>query len=295
MNWFSTKKAKAVFLTPALLIYGIFLIFPIVVAAYYSFTDFSGIGKENLVGLENYTRMFGDRLFLISLKNTALVLLCSFFMILIFSFFVAYLLNKSFVGNSVSKAMIFSPYVIAPIIVGVIWGFILNPQFGLLNTILRSMGFDSLALEWIGGKALTPVAIAIVFTWQVLGFHATIFLAGMKTISSDIYEAASIDGANRRQTIFLITIPLLKETIIMNVVLIITGVFKIYELVYQLTGGGPNHLSEVLISYMYYTVFTSSRYGYGMAIAVFVLILSIVFSFSYIQISNKRNKRGAVS
>jgi len=295
MNWFSTKKAKAVFLTPALLIYGIFLIFPIVVAAYYSFTDFSGIGKENLVGLENYTRMFGDRLFLISLKNTALVLLCSFFMILIFSFFVAYLLNKSFVGNSVSKAMIFSPYVIAPIIVGVIWGFILNPQFGLLNTILRSMGFDSLALEWIGGKSLTPVAIAIVFTWQVLGFHATIFLAGMKTISSDIYEAASIDGANRRQTIFLITIPLLKETIIMNVVLIITGVFKIYELVYQLTGGGPNHLSEVLISYMYYTVFTSSRYGYGMAIAVFVLILSIVFSFSYIQISNKRNKRGAVS
>jgi len=295
MNWFSTKKAKAVFLTPALLIYGIFLIFPIVVAAYYSFTDFSGIGKENLVGLENYTRMFGDRLFLISLKNTALVLLCSFFMILIFSFFVAYLLNKSFVGNSVSKAMIFSPYVIAPIIVGIIWGFILNPQFGLLNTILRSMGFDNLAWEWIGGKSLTPVAIAIVFTWQVLGFHATIFLAGMKTISSDIYEAASIDGANRRQTIFLITIPLLKETIIMNVVLIITGVFKIYELVYQLTGGGPNHLSEVLISYMYYTVFTSSRYGYGMAIAVFVLILSIVFSFSYIQISNKRNKRGAVS
>lgn len=295
MNWFSTKKAKAVFLTPALLIYGIFLIFPIVVAAYYSFTDFSGIGKENLVGLENYTRMFGDRLFLISLKNTALVLLCSFFMILIFSFFVAYLLNKSFVGNSVSKAMIFSPYVIAPIIVGVIWGFILNPQFGLLNTILRSIGFDNLAWEWIGGKSLTPVAIAIVFTWQVLGFHATIFLAGMKTISSDIYEAASIDGANRRQTIFLITIPLLKETIIMNVVLIITGVFKIYELVYQLTGGGPNHLSEVLISYMYYTVFTSSRYGYGMAIAVFVLILSIVFSFSYIQISNKRNKRGAVS
>jgi len=295
MNWFSTKKAKAVFLTPALLIYGIFLIFPIVVAAYYSFTDFSGIGKENLIGMENYTRMFGDRLFLISLKNTALVLLCSFFMILIFSFFVAYLLNKSFVGNSVSKAMIFSPYVIAPIIVGVIWGFILNPQFGLLNTILRSMGFDSLAREWIGGKSLTPVAIAIVFTWQVLGFHATIFLAGMKTISSDIYEAASIDGANRRQTIFLITIPLLKETIIMNVVLIITGVFKIYELVYQLTGGGPNHLSEVLISYMYYTVFTSSRYGYGMAIAVFVLILSIVFSFSYIQISNKRNKRGAVS
>jgi len=295
MNWFSTKKAKAVFLTPALLIYGIFLIFPIVVAAYYSFTDFSGIGKENLVGLENYTRMFGDRLFLISLKNTALVLLCSFFMILIFSFFVAYLLNKSFVGNSVSKAMIFSPYVIAPIIVGIIWGFILNPQFGLLNTILRSIGFDNLAWEWIGGKSLTPVAIAIVFTWQVLGFHATIFLAGMKTISSDIYEAASIDGANRRQTIFLITIPLLKETIIMNVVLIITGVFKIYELVYQLTGGGPNHLSEVLISYMYYTVFTSSRYGYGMAIAVFVLILSIVFSFSYIQISNKRNKRGAVS
>ena len=291
MRWLSTKKSKLIFLLPTLAVYTVFMIVPIFIAVYYSFTEYSGLGKAKFIGLNNYTAMFHNKLFMVALKNTMIVLGCSFIILLVGSFIIALLLDKGFKGNSFVKAVVFSPYVIAPIIIGVIWGYILNPKFGLVNSVLRSMGLDSLAIEWIGGKTWSPVSIAIVFAWQVLGFHATIFLSGLKTIPTDVYEASAIDGVNGFQKIFFITIPMLKETIIINVVLIITGVFKIYELVYQLTGGGPSHLSEVLVSYMYFTVFTSRRYGYGMAIAVIVLILSVVASFSYIRISSRKNQK----
>lgn len=292
MQWLSSMKAKTLFLTPAFLVYTLFLIIPIGVTVYYSFTDFSGIGKESFIGFQNYERMFDDKLFFISLKNTLIVLLVSTVILIPVSFLVALMLNRAFKGNNVAKAMIFSPYIIAPIIAGTIWMFILNPEFGLINEFLEKIGLGALKQEWIGGKTLSPWSVGFVFSWQVLGFHATIFLAGMKMIPGDIYEAASIDGASRTQQTWFVTIPMLKETFVINVVLMITGALKIFELVYQLTGGGPNHLSDVLVSYMYYVVFTSSQYGYGMAIAVFILAVSILGSFLYIRSAQRNNRIG---
>lgn len=292
MQWLSSMKAKTLFLTPAFLVYTLFLIIPIGVTVYYSFTDFSGIGKESFIGFQNYERMFDDKLFFISLKNTLIVLLVSTVILIPVSFLVALMLNRAFKGNNVAKALIFSPYIIAPIIAGTIWMFIFNPEFGLINEFLEKIGLGALKQEWIGGKTLTPWCVGFVFSWQVLGFHATIFLAGMKMIPGDIYEAASIDGASRTQQTWFVTIPMLKETFVINVVLMITGALKIFELVYQLTGGGPNHLSDVLVSYMYYVVFTSSQYGYGMAIAVFILAVSILGSFLYIRSAQRNNRIG---
>lgn len=292
MQWLSNMKAKTLFLTPSFLVYTLFLIIPIGVTVYYSFTDFSGIGKESFIGFQNYERMFDDKLFFISLKNTLIVLLFSTVILIAVSFLVALMLNREFKGNNVAKAMIFSPYIIAPIIAGTIWMFILNPEFGLINEFLEKIGLGALKQEWIGGKTLSPWSVGFVFSWQVLGFHATIFLAGMKMIPGDIYEAASIDGASRTQQTWFVTIPMLKETFVINVVLMITGALKIFELVYQLTGGGPNHLSDVLVSYMYYVVFTSSQYGYGMAIAVFILAVSILGSFLYIRSAQRNNRIG---
>ena len=292
MQWLSNMKAKTLFLTPAFLVYTLFLIIPIGVTVYYSFTDFSGIGKESFIGFQNYERMFDDKLFFISLKNTLIVLLVSTVILIAVSFLVALMLNREFKGNNVAKAMIFSPYIIAPIIAGTIWMFILNPEFGLINEFLEKIGLGALKQEWIGGKTLSPWSVGFVFSWQVLGFHATIFLAGMKMIPGDIYEAASIDGASRTQQTWFVTIPMLKETFVINGVLMITGALKIFELVYQLTGGGPNHLSDVLVSYMYYVVFTSSQYVYGMAIPVFILAFSILGSFLYLRSAQRNNRIG---
>ncbi|XID93914.1 carbohydrate ABC transporter permease [Paenibacillaceae bacterium WGS1546] len=291
MQWLSSLKARTLFLTPTFLIYTLFIIVPIGFTVYYSFTNFSGIGSPDYVGFQNYERMFHDKLFFIALKNTLIILLVSFVMLIVFSFLIALMLNKSFKGNSLSKAMIFSPYVIAPIIVGTIWMFIFNPQYGLVNVVLEEIGLGSWQQVWIGGKSLTPWSIGFVFSWQVLGFHATIFLAGMKMIPGDVYEAASIDGASKTKMTWFVTIPMMRETFVMNVILMITGALKIYELAFQMTGGGPNHLSEVLVSYMYYTVFTSSQYGYGMAIAVFILAISIIGSFLYIRNAHRRNRQ----
>lgn len=293
MHWLSTRRAKTVMVLPTLIIYAVFIIVPVFVAIYYSFTDYSGLGKAGFVGIQNYTRMFHDTLFLIALRNTVVVLICSVVFLLAGSFLTALLMNVSFRGNAFFKMVVFAPYVIAPIIIGIIWGNLLNPNYGLVNSVLRNLGLDALAIEWIGGTKWSPLALAIVFTWQVLGFHATIFLSGIKTIPGDIYEACSIDGANAVQRLFYVTIPMLKETFIINIVLIVTGVFKIYELVYQMTGGGPAHQSELLTSYMYFTVFSSRRYGYGMAIAVAILVLSIIGSFSYIKITTRKQRSEA--
>ena len=286
----STKKAKIIMLLPTLMIYAVFIIIPVFIAFYYSFTDYSGLGKASFVGIKNYVAMFHDKLFLIALKNTFLVLLFSVIFLIVGSFMAALLMNKNFHGNAFFKMVIFAPYVIAPIIIGIIWGYILNPNYGLVNSVLRKIGLDMLAIEWIGGTKWSPLSLAIVFTWQVLGFHGTIFLSGIKAIPGDIYEACDIDGANLLQRLFYVTIPMLKETFIINIVLVVTGVFKIYELVYQMTGGGPTHQSELLTSYMYFTVFTSRRYGYGMAIAVAILLLSILGSFSYIKITTRKQR-----
>lgn len=290
MYWLSTKKAKIIMLLPTLMIYAVFIIIPVFIAFYYSFTDYSGLGKASFVGIKNYVAMFHDKLFLIALKNTFLVLLFSVIFLIVGSFMAALLMNKNFHGNAFFKMVIFAPYVIAPIIIGIIWGYILNPNYGLVNSVLHKIGLDMLAIEWIGGTKWSPLSLAIVFTWQVLGFHGTIFLSGIKAIPGDIYEACDIDGANLLQRLFYVTIPMLKETFIINIVLVVTGVFKIYELVYQMTGGGPTHQSELLTSYMYFTVFTSRRYGYGMAIAVAILLLSFWARFPILR--SQRGSKG---
>lgn len=288
MQWLSTKKNIILFLFPAMLFYLVYIISPIIMTTYYSFTDFQGIGTPEFIGIDNYVRMFSDKFFFIALKNTSIVLCIALLLLLPLSFLMGLMLSKAFKGNTVAKALVFSPNVIAPIIIGVIWVYILDPHMGVVNNILGKLGFASLQHEWIGGRILTPYSVGLVYIWQVIGFNATIFLTGIKMIPKDIYEAAKIDGASESQQLMRITLPMLKETFIINIVLILTNALKIFELVVQMTGGGPNNLSQVLNTYMYYRTFTTTEYGYGMAIAVFVLVLASVISVTYIK--NARRK-----
>jgi raffinose/stachyose/melibiose transport system permease protein len=293
MYWLSRRSIKLIMILPALILFSVYVIIPIFLTAYYSLTDYSGIGRPGFIGLRNYYFLFQDKMFLSSLKNTLVILVMIMLLIIPCSFILALLLDKSFKGNGIVKAMNFLPFVIAPILVGLIWYFILDPSIGLINNFLSLIGLDSLNQQWIGGKTLTPYSIAVVYLWQVLGYYATIFLAGLKAIPVDIYEATDIEGANVIQKIFYVTIPMLRETTIIIVILIITGGFKIFETVQQLTGGGPNHISDVLVTYMYHVTFTTSRYGYGMSIATISAVFSLVCTCSYLMIARKSMKRGA--
>lgn len=282
MHWLSKKSTKIIMIMPAVILFTVFFLAPIFISVYYSFTDFSGIGAAKFIGFKNYQVLLNDKFFFIALKNTFIILIGITITILPLSFIVALLLEKPFRGSGVVQSMIFAPNVIAPILVGLIWLFILDPKMGMINAILRSIGLSDYQQQWIGGKTLTPYSVAFVYLWQVLGFYTTINMAGLISIPADIYEAAEIDGANYFQRIRKITIPMMKNTIVINTILIITGGFKIFETVKQLTNGGPNHMSDVLVTYMYDTTFTSSRYGYGMAVATVSFVLCLIFSIIYL-------------
>lgn len=276
MKWFSDRGRIALLVAPTLLIYIVYIVAPIFIAARYSTTKFSGIGQPQPVGMENYVRLLNDPLFIIALKNTAIVLVVTLVILIPGSFGLALLLRRSVRWMSAVRAINFAPSIIAPILVGLIWVFILDPQIGLVNQLLRAIGLDSLAQMWIGGDTLTPFSLAVVQSWQSLGYIATIFIAGMTLIPAELYEAADIDGASGWAKTVNITIPLLNETFKMNVILVVTLVFKIFETVLQLTNGGPNHQSELMVTYMYYVTFTAGQYGYGMAIAVATLVITIL-------------------
>lgn len=290
MFWFSKKRNFIIMLAPVLLIYIAYIIIPLFIAVYYSFTNFRGVSSPDFIGFKNYYILFQDRFFWISVKNTVIILAISLCVLLPASLALGLALNQALKGINVFKALAFLPNIIAPLIVGLIWGFVFDPKMGLINGFLLKVGLGQFQQQWIGGLVLTPYCVGIIYLWQNIGYYATLFVAGLKTIPEDIYESSSIDGANNWQTLRYITIPMLKETFAINIVLIVTGCFKIFELVYQVTNGSPNHMSEVLTTYMYNTTFISSKYGYGMSIAVVTCVVTMSITLIYLRILRRQNQ-----
>ena len=275
MHWLSKTRYKICLVVPTLLVYMVFIILPIGMAIGYRIT--------------NYIRLFKDRLFWISFKNTMIMFILAFLLLLTISFLIALLLNNKLKAVDFSKAFIFSPAIIAPIIVGIIWVYILDPNIGIINSVLDAIGASALKHKWIGGSVLSPYSIAVIYFWQQLGYLVTVFIAGLKMIPEEVMEAVKIDGASFWQKTLYVTIPMMKSTISTVSVLIITGVFKIFEIVQQTTGGGPNHLSETLVTYSYSMTFSSSDYGYGMSLATVTFVLSLVITGIYSLLTKERS------
>jgi len=291
MHWLSKKKNLIIMMTPTLTIYTVYIVAAVFIAVYYSLTKYSGIGKPVFYGIKNYIRVFEDRFFWISLKNTFIVLVISLIFLTVLGFLIANIFRVKRRGNNLSKALVFSPAIISPIIVGIIWLYILDPEIGLLNSVLQSLGLESWMQMWIGGTVLSPYMYAIVFIWRQLGYITTIFVAGLNMIPGEVYESAEIDGASGWQRMFHITIPMVRGTITIVMLLVITGVFKIFEFIVQLTNGGPNHLSESLVTYSYNITFLNGEYGYGMALAMITFVITLILSALYNFAT--RDKEGA--
>lgn len=294
MQWYSKTRNKMILLAPTLIFYLIYIIVPVFLAIGYSFTKYTGVGKPVLNSFKNYTRAFSDPYFALAVKNTGILLLVSFVMLVCGSFFVAILLNQKLKLATISKALVFSPAIIASIIVGILWGYILDPSTGLINNLLKAMGLDMLCQTWIGDKNWGIYSISMVYVWQQCGFIATIYLAGLGTIPNDVLEAAEIDGVNFWQKLVRITVPMLKRTIISVGVLVITGSLKVFEIVQQLTNGGPAHSSETLVTYSYSLTFGSREYGYGMTLATLTFLISFVIMMFYLYLTRDKESGGMV-
>lgn len=290
MYWLSKKRYLFGLTIATLLIYTVYIILPIAITGFYSFTKYSGIGKAKFNGFENYIRLFSDPTFWTAFKNSMIIFVIAFVLLLVGAFFIALLLNNHLKFNDTCKALIFSPAIIAPIIVGIIWVYILDPKVGLINAVLEQIGLGNLKQMWIGGDTLSPYSIAIIYFWQQLGYLVTIYIAGLKMIPEDVMEAVQIDGANAIQKLRYITVPLMKSTISTVAILLITGIFKIFEIVQQTTGGGPNHISETLVTYSYSTTFNNGEYGYGMSLATVTFLVSLMITGIYMLLTRDRKE-----
>jgi raffinose/stachyose/melibiose transport system permease protein len=286
MIWISSRWRIALMLAPALLVFSVFVVYPVLYSLGFSLTKFQGFGQPEFIGLENYRTLASDAFFWQSLQNTVVILIVSVSLLVPASFGLALLLRRRIPGGGALRALVFGPAIIAPILVGLIWIFILDPKIGLLNRTLEQAGIPPIA--WIGGDVLTPFAVSLVFVWSSIGFAMTIFYAGLQSLPHDVMEASEIDGATGWQQVRFVTIPMLRQTFAIVTILLITNVFKIFELVYMLTGGGPVHRSETLVSYMYFVTFTNQQYGLGMAIAVIVTLLGGIVSVAYLVVSRER-------
>lgn len=272
---FGNKKSIAVFVLPAFLIYAVFSLVPIFYNIYISLfqTDLMSPGK--FVGLKNYINLFKDATFLTSLRNNILMVIGSLAAHLPLALFFGNILFQKIRGSHFFQTVFFLPSVICGVAVGLMWSFIYNSEFGLLNKMLEVIGLGDLQQAWLSKPNIALFCIIVVVMWQFVGYHMIIQIAAMKNIPSSLYEAAEIDGASKWVQFRAITFPLIKNILKVDAVLIITGSLKYYDLVAVMTGGGPNHATELMSTYMFYQGFRTLKYGYSAAIGVILLLLCI--------------------
>ena len=312
MRFVHTRKNFWLLCSGALLFYTAFSILPIVLSFCYSFTNFRGFGKFTFLGLKNYQKLFSAAASLAVfsplatfLVGTAMarnswssvmpvrsITVTQMAITLPFSFLLAMVVNRQTVKNAVYKTILFSPYIIPAIMSGIIWKFMFEPNSGFINTVLRAIHLDGLAVQWIGGRSLTPVSVGIAGAWSSIGFCFVLWSTGLKSIPSDVLEAAVMDGASKRQLIRHTSLPLLKNTFKVICLFQLTGCIQSFEMVYKFTGGGPNHASETLISYLYTKTFVDQSYGFGMAIAVIEFLISLIIALVFMALSSRDAVQG---
>ncbi len=273
------KKAIIFFLFPSFIILAVIIIMPIVMSSYYSLLDWDGFGKGEFIGLENYIDLFKDKAFVKSVVNSLIFAFTSVMIQLPISLFLALLISKGVKFERFFVTVYFLPVIMATVVIGQLWMKIYHPEYGLLNTFLRAVGLDSLTREWLGSPKTALWASVVPVLWQYIGYHMLLMYAGIKSISTDVFEAAKIDGASWSNTCFHITIPMLKPILKVCVTFAVVGALKVFDLVFVLTRGGPARASEVTSTLMVETIFKSNRYGYGSAMAIFVVIECLVLYF----------------
>jgi raffinose/stachyose/melibiose transport system permease protein len=290
---YSNKLVIFLLILPAVALFVFAVLAPICLSVYYGMTDYTGMGKPNFVGLENFTKLlFHDEIFWRSLLN-ALLLGAGFVFIqhpvcMLF----AILLDKvSGKWESFFRAAYFIPNVISVVVIASMWVYIFNPDFGLINTILGKLGLPGLMQEWLGNPDLALWSVLFVLMWHGFGWGVLIYYAGLKGIDTQLYEAAAIDGATEFQTYMKITMPLMKPVIRVNVTLAIISALKQMETVYLLTNGGPGNRTQFLANYLYIKAFSSGEYGYGNAISVVFVIICLLATVGLTALFKEREKK----
>lgn len=272
---YSNKGVIVTLILPGVLVFLFAVLMPILLSVYYGFTDYSGMGEAHLIGWKNYIDLFHDKAFGRSLLNSLLLALGFICIQHPLAMIVAAVLDKlQGRAEGIFRCIYFIPNVISVAVIAYLWKFIYNPDFGLLNNVLKAFGYTG-KINWLSQEnAIWSVLLVLI--WHGFGWGMLIYYTGIKNIDPVLYEAAAIDGANWWTTFFRITLPLMKPVIQINVTMAIISALKQMETVYLLTNGGPNNSTQFAANYLYQQAFKSFKYGYGNAIGVVFIIICIL-------------------
>lgn len=274
------RPGKALFvllLGPGILWYIFAAIVPLLGSLRYSFFSFQGMRVKDFVGLANYAELVSDQIFWSSLKNNVIITgLCVAGQIGLALVFAAMLNSYLTRLKNLHRAVIFFPGVLSTVIVGFIWTIMYNNDYGLINFFLRALGLDFLILPWLDDPRLVVLFVSIPIIWQYIGYYMVIIMAGMSAVDKEIYEMAEIDGASGREKMLYITMPLIKKTLEVCLMLCISGNMQVFDHIYVMTGGGPGTSSAVMAMYGYSKTFTQGRVDYGNTVSIGILAISLV-------------------
>jgi N-acetylglucosamine transport system permease protein len=281
------------FMFPALLLYGVFVLYPYAQAFYLSLTSWRGLTKNKpWVGLDNYRALWHDQRFMEDLgRNGRMLIVLPLFTIGIALLFAALFTQgkRSVPGAGFYRIVFFFPQIISTVIVAILWSYVYTPNIGLLNGALGAVGLKSLQHVWLGDERLILWSIAAVAIWTGVGFYMIIYMAAMQSIPDSFYEAATLDGASRWRSFRDITLPLIWETVRTTMIYIGIGALDLFALVQVMTGGGSGtgRKAEVASLYMYNRAFTASRWGYASAIGVVLLVLTLLLSLVIMRLTKR--------
>ncbi|PNV62473.1 ABC transporter permease [Clostridium sp. chh4-2] len=292
MGWFILRKKRNMealaFVIPSILILGLFVYFPLIKNVIYSFQSFTlSSTVKQWVGLDNYRHLFTDKIILTCLKNNILYALISIVIQVGFGLVLAAVLEDVAFHRfaPVLRSIYFIPTVISMTVVCLLFEFVYNPQMGLLNSFLQTIGLDDLTRIWLGSKKTAMYAIIAVSQWQSTGYVTMLFIVAIQKIPRDLYEAAEVDGAGKIKRFFYITVPQVKQMFFVTMILTVVGAFTVFNEPYILTGGGPGTATMVLSLHMYQTGFVKNNMGYASTIAMLIFVITAVLSsvqfFSY--------------
>lgn len=273
------------FLLPAFAVFMLYRIIPLGWNLVLSFQEWKAIGPNPWIGLSNYTKMFKDEVFWKSLSNTIIYFIVGSPVAIILAIFIAISVNQPLKGRNVYRALIFIPYPITPIAIGIIWQWLYNERFGLINYILRSIGIVGEGIPFLQSFRWALPSVILTSIWQVVGFFFILILTGLQSIPSELYEAAIIDGASARNRFFRITLPLIRSTIFICFIVGIINSFTLFDLIYVMTGGGPGHSTEILITYIYKNAFSFGKMGYAASITVILFLFLLIITYLMNRVS----------
>ena len=276
---------KIAFTSPALIVYTLFMMVPVLFSTYYSLNKWNGVGPMKFVGLQNFRNLFHSSDFIKVNINTLTLVFFSLVITVPVAAILAYLIYRTKSGFKFFRFVVFIPVIVSAIIIGLIFSILFNADFGPLNQFLEAIHLPTRA--WLSDPDTVLYAVIVPQLWQNIGYYTIIFLAGIQSVPHEVIESAIIDGANSLQLFSRIVLPLITEISQIVIILVVTGALKSFGFSWSMTTGGPGVQSTYLAVYMYINAFIESNFGKSSAVSLIILIYALVFTFLFKRFYSK--------